>query len=107
MHFAVAADHRINLKVAENKDKYLDLARELNKTLERKGDDYANCKWCSWYSHQRIGTRTRGLGNNGTSGDCPNYSIDEIGQKTEKILGHLRRFAVTQTPVENYQLALM
>ena len=30
--FAVPADHRINLKVSEKKDKYLDLAREL-KTL--------------------------------------------------------------------------
>ena len=31
--FAVPADHRINLKESEKKDKYLDLARELNKKL--------------------------------------------------------------------------
>ena len=29
--FAVPADHRINLKESEKKDKYLDLARELKK----------------------------------------------------------------------------
>ena len=31
--FAVPADHRINLKESEKKDKYLDLARELKKKL--------------------------------------------------------------------------
>ena len=31
--FAVRADHRINLKESEKKDKYLDLARELKKKL--------------------------------------------------------------------------
>ena len=31
VHFAVPADHRINLKESEKKDKYLDLARELKK----------------------------------------------------------------------------
>ena len=30
--FAVPADHRINLKESEKKDKYLDLAREIKKT---------------------------------------------------------------------------
>ena len=38
----------------------------------------------SWYCHQRIGTKTGGLGNNGTSGNGPNYSIVENGQNTEK-----------------------
>ena len=31
MDFAVLADHRIKLKESENRDKYLDLARELKK----------------------------------------------------------------------------
>ena len=34
--FAVPADHRINLKESEKKDKYLDLARELKKLLNMK-----------------------------------------------------------------------
>ena len=34
--FAVLADHRINLKESEKKDKYLDLVRELKKLWNRK-----------------------------------------------------------------------
>ena len=34
--FAVLADHRINLKEREKKDKYLDLARELKKLWNMK-----------------------------------------------------------------------
>ena len=40
--------------------------------------------------------------NNGTGGDCPNYSIVEIGQNTEKSPGDVRRLDVSQTPVENH-----
>ena len=36
VHFAVPADHRINLKESEKKDKYLDLARELKKLWTMK-----------------------------------------------------------------------
>ena len=36
MDFAVPADHRINLKKCEKKDKYLDLARELKKLWNMK-----------------------------------------------------------------------
>ena len=32
--FAVPADHRVKLKESEKSDKYLDLARELKKTME-------------------------------------------------------------------------
>ena len=41
--FAVLADHRVKLKESEKKDKYLDLARELKKTVEHESDDYTNC----------------------------------------------------------------
>ena len=34
MEFAIPADHREKLKENEKKDKYLDLARELKKTVE-------------------------------------------------------------------------
>ena len=36
MDFAVPADHTINLKECEKKNKYLDLARELKKLLKMK-----------------------------------------------------------------------
>ena len=47
--FAVPADHRIKLKECEKK--YLDLARELKKTVEHAGDNYTNCNWCVWNSN--------------------------------------------------------
>ena len=71
----------------------------IEKTVGHESDDYNNFNWCSWYSQQKIGTRTGRLGNNGTRGECPNYSIIEIGQNTEKSLGDMRKFVVTQTPV--------
>ena len=43
LDFALSADHRIKLKECEKKDKYLDLARELKKTMEHEGDNYTNC----------------------------------------------------------------
>ena len=49
--FAVPADHRINLKESEKKDKYPDLARELKKTVEHESNDCANCDWCGRHSN--------------------------------------------------------
>ena len=48
----------------------------------------------------------KGLGNKRTSGDHINYCIIE-NQNTGKSPGDLRRLAVTQTPVKNYQFTLM
>ena len=74
------------------------------KTMEHESDGENNCNWCAWYSHQRIGTGTGGLGNKRTTVDHPKYSIVEIGQNTKKSPGDLRRLAVAQTPVENHQM---
>ena len=49
--FAVPADHRIKLKECEKKDKYLDLARELKKTVEHAVENYTNCNSCVWNSN--------------------------------------------------------
>ena len=48
--FAVPADHRIKQKESEKKDKYLDFARELKKTVEHAGENYTNCNRCVWNS---------------------------------------------------------
>ena len=104
---AVPANHRIKLKECEKNDKYLDLARELKKTMKHEGDNNTNCDWSFWYSNQRIIKVTGGLGILRMSGDHPNYSIIENGQNTEKSPGDLRRLAVTQTPVQDHQLTLM
>ena len=82
----------------------MDLTKELKKkTVEYESNSYTNYKWCSWYNHQRIGTKTRGLGNNGMRGDYPNYTTIVISKNTEKSPGGLRRLAVTQTPVKDHQ----
>ena len=42
--------------------KYLDLTKELKKTMEHKGDSDTNCNWCNWNNPQRIG---KGSGRHG------------------------------------------
>ena len=49
--FAVPTEHRIKLKECEKKDKYLNLAMELKKTMEHAVDNYTNCNWCLWNSN--------------------------------------------------------
>ena len=49
--FAVLAEHRMKQKECEKKNKYLDLARKLKKTVEHTGDNYTNCNWCIWNSN--------------------------------------------------------
>ena len=49
--FSVPADHRIKLKECEKRDKYLDLARKLKKTMEHEGDHYTKCDWCFWHAN--------------------------------------------------------
>ena len=107
MDFAVSAEHRVKLKESEKKDKYLDLTRELKKTIEHEGDNYTNCDSCFRYSNWRITKGTGGLGSWRTGGDHPNDSIIENGQNSEKSPGDLRRLAVSQTPVKTHRLTLM
>ena len=72
----------------------------MEKQMKHEDDNYTNRDWCFWNSHQRIMKGTGKLGNKSTSGDHPNYYIIEIGQKTEKSPGDLRRLAVT--PVKDH-----
>ena len=101
VEFAVPADHRVKLKENENKDRHLNLARELKKTVVHESDGDTSYDWCSWYSHQKSGTRTGRLGNKRTNGDHPNYSIIKIGQNTFKNVGDLERLADTQIPARD------
>ena len=75
--------------------------------MEHDSGGYTNCHWCTRYSHEMVGTKTEGHGNNRSSGDHPNYNIVEIGQNTEKSPGNLSRLAVTQTPVKTHQTTLV
>ena len=107
MDFAVLANHRVKLKENEKKDKYLDLAKGIEKPVEHESDNYTNCDWGFWYSHQRIIKGTGGLKNKRMNGDHPNYYIIKNGQNTEKSPGDSKRFAITQTPVKDHHLTLV
>ena len=85
-------------------DKYLNLAKELKKMWNMKVMVIPIVTGALGIVTKGISIRIGGLGNNGMGGDCPNYSIIEIGQNTEKSPGDLRRLAVTQTPVKDHQL---
>ena len=79
----------------------LTLCRKPKRQEGNKSDsnDYTNCKLCSWYSHQMIGTGTGGLGNQRRNEDHLDYGIVKIGPNTKKSPGNLRRLAVTQPHV--------
>ena len=76
--FAILADRRVKLKESKKRDKYLDLARELKKTMGHKGDSDTNCNWCTWNNPQRSDKRKWRFGNKWTSGDHLDYSIIKI-----------------------------
>ena len=69
--FAIPVDNRVKIKESEKRVKYLDLAKELKKTVEHEGDSDTNCNWCTWNNPQRLGKWTGRLGNKRTSGDHP------------------------------------
>ena len=81
--------------------KYLNLDRELKKTMEYESDSDTDCCWGTRYSYQRIDKGTEGLGNKRTSGDYPNYSIAAIDQNTEKSPGDLLSLRIQWRPSSN------
>ena len=97
------------MKIKENewRNKYLDLARELKKAMEHEGDGDTDCNWCTRNNPQRIEKGTGRFRNQRMSRDHPNDSIVKIGQYTEKSSGDLKKLAITQTPLKDYQLALI
>ena len=101
-------NHRVKLKESE-KDKYLNLARELKKTTTEghESDVYTNCNCSFWYIYRRINQETGGLGNKRTNEDHPNYCINEIAQNIQKSPVDLRRLAVTHNTVKDNQQTLM
>ena len=87
-------------------DNYLDLARELKKTMEHEDDGATNCSWCAWNDPQILGKGAERFRNRRTSYDHQNCDIVGVGSNTEKIPGDLRRITITQTPVKYNQPAL-
>ena len=66
--FAIPADHRVKSKKAKRGMGTATFPGNW-KPVEYESNDYIN--WCPWYIHERIGTRTGRLRNNGTGEDCP------------------------------------
>ena len=87
--FVVPADHRVKVKTVEKRDKYLDLARELEKLLSMKVP-------VMLIVIDALGKVTKrfveGLEEPEiiTGRDHPNDSTIKIGQNTEKSPGDLR-----------------
>ena len=90
--FVVPADHLIKLKKSEKRDKNVDIASKLKKTVEHSARD-TNCNWCAHYSHQMIDTRTGSDGNKKTSRDHPNnillFRSDRILRRIRETWGDL------------------
>ena len=57
-------------------------------------------------SPQGLGKGVGRVGNWRTNQDHPNYILVEIGKNIQKNPGDVRRLAVTQTSVKDYQLTL-
>ena len=107
MDFPFQAVHRMKLKESGTKNKHIDLTRELKNLWNMKMTFIPNIIRALGTVTKIINKGTGGCGYKSTSVDQPNYCITEIGQNTEKSPGGLRRLAVTQTPVKDYQLTLM
>ena len=61
MDFAILADHRVKMKPSEKIDKYLDLAWELKKLWNMKGDSDINCHLCLWNFPQSLEKKPKGI----------------------------------------------
>ena len=66
-------------------------------------DCHTNCK-CACSGPQRLAKEIGRVGNQRKNRDHPNHSIVEIGHNTENSPGDVRKLAVSQTPVKDYQL---
>ena len=96
--FGVPADHRVNIKETETRDKYFDLARELIKLWNMRMTVIPviiGVLGRFWKEAGRIGNRTTNQGN-------PNCSIVKNGRNTEKSPGDRRKLAITHTPVKDH-----
>ena len=98
------ADYRVKVKESEKKDKYLDLARELEKLWNMKVMVIS-------FVFGTLASVIKGLVNGLEDIEITArveiiHNIDEIGQNTEKSPGDLRRL-VTQIPVKDHLLTLM
>ena len=60
VNFAISADLRVKMKESKKVDKYLDFARELEKSGEHEGVGDNNCNLWTMNNPQEFGKETRG-----------------------------------------------
>ena len=107
LDFDVLADHRINPKECEKKDKYLDLARDLKRLWNMKVTIVPIVIGA-------LGTISKGLLKDledmefgGRIETIQKTALLRTARILRRVLGDSRRLAVTQTPVKNHQLTRM
>ena len=103
--FAVPTNYRVKIKESEKIDKYLHIAREVKRLWNMKVTVILIVIGA-------LGMVTKGLEKGQEELKIrgrlrPDYSTVENGQNTEMNHGNLQRFAVTWTPVKNYQPTLV
>ena len=100
----VPADHRINLKESEKKDKYLDLARELKKLWNMKVTviPFVVGAFGIVTKGQEQGLEDMEIRGRGET----IQTTALLRQNTKKSTGDLKRLDVTQTPAKNHWLTL-
>ena len=110
--FADPDDHRVKLKEGEKKDKFLNLARGLKRSMEHEGDGDTNCNLYSRYNKQMFVKGTEGVGKKKMSGDLLNDSIIKIFLNTKKDSWRLKEiwchsnFSEKPSPgVKNFQMS--
>ena len=75
MDSTVPVDYKVKPKESEKRNKFLDVTKKPQKTMENEDDIDINCNWRSQYSLQRTGKGTGGFENKGTSGNQPNTAL--------------------------------
>ena len=99
--FAVPLYHKVDIKVIEKREKYLDLAREIKKVMEHKRETSASYGF-AWNGAQSLEKKTGRIGNQRRNRIHPDYSLFEISHNTKKSSRDLKRLSVTQTLVKDY-----
>ena len=75
--------------------------------MKHEGDGDTSCNWGTWNSLQMLGRKTGRVDNQRTNRDYLDYGFIELIKNTQKNIGDLRRFAVSQIPVKYHQLTLL
>ena len=95
------------MKRKESKKKNIGSCQKDEKTVEHEGNSDTNYSWCTWNSPQGLEKQTRGTGNQSKNQDHSDHSSVKICKDILKNAGNLRRLAVIQNLVKDYQLKLI